>query len=152
MALSSKEASEESRNIHSALFLLICIFFFLIKVVGKESACNAGDARDTGLIPGSGSSPEGGNNNPLQYSCLKSSMERGAWQATVLGVKKSQTWLKGLSRHICIDDLECCANLCCIQQCDSVIYMYMYMYIHTFYIYTLCLNSFPLRFITSYCV
>ena len=113
-------------EIHILHFFFSYAFFFKIKVVGKESACNAGDARDTGLIPGSGSSPGGGNNNPLQYCCLKSSMERGAWQATVLGVKKSQTRLKGLSRHICIGDLECCANLCCIQQRDSVIYIYIY--------------------------
>ena len=114
-------------EIHILHFFFSYAFFFKIKVVGKESACNAGDARDTGLIPGSGSSPGGGNNNPLQYCCLKSSMERGAWQATVLGVKKSQTRLKGLSRHICIGDLECCANLCCIQQRDSVIYIYIYI-------------------------
>ena len=47
---------------------------------GKESACNAGDL---GLIPGSGRSPGEGNGNPLQYSCLENSMDRGAWQATV---------------------------------------------------------------------
>ena len=43
--------------------------------VGKESACNAGDQ---GSIPGSGRSPGEGNGNPLQYSCLKNSMDRGA--------------------------------------------------------------------------
>ena len=46
---------------------------------GKESACNA---RDHGLIPGSGRSPEEGNNNPLQYSCLGNSMESGGLQST----------------------------------------------------------------------
>ena len=50
---------------------------------GKESAYNAGDP---GSIPGSGRSPGEGNGNPLQYSCLKNSMDRGAWQATVLGL------------------------------------------------------------------
>ena len=44
----------------------------------KESACNAGDTGDTGLIPGSGRSPGGGNGNPLQYSCLGNSRDRGA--------------------------------------------------------------------------
>ena len=48
--------------------------------VGKESACNA---LDLGLIPGSGISPEEGNGNLLQYSCLENPMDRGAWQATV---------------------------------------------------------------------
>ena len=55
---------------------------------GKESACNAGDM---GLIPGSGIFPGEGNGNLLQYSCLKNSMDRGAWWATVQGVAKSQT-------------------------------------------------------------
>ena len=40
---------------------------------------NAGDARDAGSIPGSERSPGVGNGNPLQYSCLKNSLERGAW-------------------------------------------------------------------------
>ena len=44
---------------------------------------NAGDARDAGSIPGSGRSPGEGNGNPLQYSCLENSMDRGAWWATV---------------------------------------------------------------------
>ena len=45
----------------------------------KESACNAGDP---GSIPGSGRSPGVGNGNPLQYSCLENSMDRGDWWAT----------------------------------------------------------------------
>ena len=44
---------------------------------------NAGDARGMDLIPGSGRSPEGGTDNPLQYSCLEWFMDRGAWRATV---------------------------------------------------------------------
>ena len=43
---------------------------------GKASAYNVGDL---GLIPGLGRSPEGGNGNPLQYSCLENPMDRGAW-------------------------------------------------------------------------
>ena len=57
---------------------------------GKESACKAGDP---GSIPGSVRSPGGGNGNPLQYSCLEHSVDRGAWQATVHGVTKSWTQL-----------------------------------------------------------
>ena len=57
----------------------------------KNPPANAGDARDTSSIPGSGRSPGGGNGNPLQYSCLKNSMDREAWWATVHGVTKSQT-------------------------------------------------------------
>ena len=56
---------------------------------GKESTCNAGDP---GSIPGWGRSPGEGNGNPLQY-CLENSMDRGAWQATVHVVAKSQTQL-----------------------------------------------------------
>ena len=44
-----------------------------------------------GLIPGSGRSPGEGNGNPLQYSCLENSKDRGAWWATVHGVTRSQT-------------------------------------------------------------
>ena len=55
----------------------------------KEPACNAGDSSDTGLIPGSGRTPGGGNGNPLQYSCLENPMNRGVWQVTVQRVAKS---------------------------------------------------------------
>ena len=48
--------------------------------IGKESACDAGDL---GSIPGSGRSPGEGNVNPLQYSCLEKSMDKGAWWTTV---------------------------------------------------------------------
>ena len=54
----------------------------------KESACNAGDP---GSIPGSWRSPGEGLGNPLQYSCLENPMDRGAWQATLHVVTKSQT-------------------------------------------------------------
>ena len=56
----------------------------------KEYVCNAGD---TGLILGSGRSTGEGTGNLLQYSCLENLMDRGAWQATVHGVAKSQTQL-----------------------------------------------------------
>ena len=56
----------------------------------KESACNA---RDPGSISGSGRSSGEGNGNPLQYSCLENSMDKGAWQSTVHGVERSYTRL-----------------------------------------------------------
>ena len=64
----------------------------------KESTCNA---RDSGLIPGLGRFPGEGHGYPLQYSCLENPMDRGAWQATVHGVTKSQTQLSNstLSLH-----------------------------------------------------
>ena len=57
---------------------------------GKESVCNAGYP---GLIPESGRPPGEENGNPLQYSCLRSPMDRETWRATVHGVAKSQTQL-----------------------------------------------------------
>ena len=57
----------------------------------KKLPASAGAAGDVGSIPGSGRSPEEGNDNPLQYSCLENPMDRGAWWAAVHGVAKSQT-------------------------------------------------------------
>ena len=54
----------------------------------KEAACNVGDL---GSIPGLGRSLGRGHGNPLQYSCWRIPMDRGAWQAIVHGVAKSQT-------------------------------------------------------------
>ena len=56
----------------------------------KNPPANVGDAYS---ISGLERSPEEGNGNPLQYSCLGNPMERGAWQAIVHGVAKSRTWL-----------------------------------------------------------
>ena len=64
----------------------------------KNPPANAGDIRDTGLIPGLGRSPGGEHGNPL-YSCLENPKDRGAWQATVHRVTKRWTWLKQLSMH-----------------------------------------------------
>ena len=61
--------------------------------VVKNLPVYSGDPRDPGLIPGLGRSPRVGNGNPLQYSCLKNSMDREVWRATVHGVTKSLTWL-----------------------------------------------------------
>ena len=68
--------ANDSGNIN----LYITIHSFLNGSVGKESAYNA---RDMGLIPGSGRSPGEVSGNPLQYSCLGNPMERKAWWAAV---------------------------------------------------------------------
>ena len=60
-------------------------------LVVKNTPANTGDVRDMGLIPGLGRSLGGGHGNPLQYSCLENSMDRGAWQATVHRVAQSWT-------------------------------------------------------------
>ena len=91
---------------------LFLIFFFFFKdevlmgllhskgfpggSVSKKSACNVGEPCS---IPGSERSPGEGNGNPLQYSCLENSMDRGAWWATVYGVTKSQTQLNDWHFH-----------------------------------------------------
>ena len=62
----------------------------------KESACNVGDP---GWIPVLGRSPGERNDNPLQYSCLENSTDRGAWWAVVHGVTKSRTQLSDTHTH-----------------------------------------------------
>ena len=61
--------------------------------VVKNLPDNAGNTGDVGSIPQLGRSPEGGNGNPFQYSCLDNPMDRGAWWDTVHGVAKSGTEL-----------------------------------------------------------
>ena len=58
----------------------------------KNPPANAGGVRDMGLILRSGRSPEGGNGNPLQYSCLENLMDRGAWWPTIHGFAKRDDW------------------------------------------------------------
>ena len=62
-----------------------------VALLVKNLPANAGDVRDAGSIPGMKRSSGGGHGNPFQYSCLKNPMDRGAWQATVHRVAKSQT-------------------------------------------------------------
>ena len=62
-----------------------------VVLVVKHPSANAGDIRDAGSIPGLGRATGGGHGNSLQYSCLENPMARGAWQAMVHGVAKSQT-------------------------------------------------------------
>ena len=62
-----------------------------VALVVKNPPVNVGDVRVTSSIPGSGRFPGGRHGNPLQYSCLENSMDRGAWWATVLTVTESDT-------------------------------------------------------------
>ena len=85
--------SKASRGICRTVPYQYTAYFILIPnlqgfpggAVVKNLPANAGDA---GSVPGSGRLPGGGNGNPLQYSCLKNPMDRGAWRATVSGVAK----------------------------------------------------------------
>ena len=92
-----------SALIGNALFFFFCystiIFFsskhlcFLSGLVVKNTPANAGDLRDRSPILGLGRSPGGGQDNPLQYSCLQNPMDREAWRATVQRIAKSWTGL-----------------------------------------------------------
>ena len=64
---------------------------FWVAPVVKNLPANAGDSRDAVSIPGWGRSLGVGNGNPLQYSCLENSMDRGDWWAIIHGVTKKQT-------------------------------------------------------------
>ena len=81
------------------------------KVV-KNPPANAGDAGDTGWIPGSGGPPGVWNGNPIQYSCLKNSMARGNWWAIVHGVAESDT-TEHIHNLICeqIVKWSCCLSV-----------------------------------------
>ena len=65
----------------------------------KDLPASTGVARDTGLIPGLERSHGVGNGNLLLYPCLKNSLDRGAWLATVHGAAKHQTQLSTRSTH-----------------------------------------------------
>ena len=74
----------------------------------KNLLAKAGDVRDTGLIPGSGKSPERGNATIFQYSCLENSTVRGAWQAVVHGGHKEldTTEHTYMAFHVCLLSLN----------------------------------------------
>ena len=80
-------------------YILWCIWWYMVYfwhpcgAVVENPFASAKDVRDVGSVPGLGRSPGAGNGNPLQYSCLDNFMDRGAWQAVVHGITKSQTWL-----------------------------------------------------------
>ena len=99
------------------IYVCVCIYIYIERERdfpgGLEVKASAWNARDLGLIPGSGRSPGEGNGNSLQYSCLENPMDGGAWWATVLGVAKSRTVLSDFTFHI-------------------YIYIYTHTYIHSF--------------------
>ena len=59
----------------------------------EKNSANAKHVIDTGSTPGLGRPPGGRNGNPLQYSCLENSMDKGAWWAIIHAVEKSVTQL-----------------------------------------------------------
>ena len=84
----------------------VCIYGLSRRCSGKESACQYRRHKRHGFSLSIGKISRVGNGNPLQYPCLKNSMDKGVWQARVCGVTKSQT---RLSTHtcVCIADSRC---------------------------------------------
>ena len=72
----------------SSIWGILILQDFSGGTVIKNLPANAGDTRDLGLMPGLGRFPGGGNGNPIQYSFLGNSMDRGAWQA--LGLQRAE--------------------------------------------------------------
>ena len=72
------------------LVIVICRGSQVVLVV-KNLPASVGDIRDIGSISGLGRSPGGGDDNPLQYSCLENPKGRGTWKAIVHGVTQSWT-------------------------------------------------------------
>ena len=94
----------------------ICIYILTFPILcmdfpsdsdGKESACNAGDSRDESSIHGSGRSPGEGNGNPLQYSCLRNSVDGGAWWASVHGVTRVR---HDIATKTTTETTDCCMH------------------------------------------
>ena len=75
--------------------------------VVRNPPASAGATGDVGSIPGLARSPGGGNGNPLQYACLETSMDRGAWWATDHGVAKELD----TTEHACTYSDECRISL-----------------------------------------
>ena len=88
MLVSGVEQGDLVIHIHVPILFQILFPFRFGSSDGKESTCNAGDLAP---ITGSGRSSGERNGYLLQDSCLENSMDRGAWQAAVHGVAKSQT-------------------------------------------------------------
>ena len=74
------------------IYVCVCVCVYSqVALVVKNTPAKTGDLRNSGSIPGSGIFLGEINGNPLQYSCLENSMDRGAWRATVHRVAESDT-------------------------------------------------------------
>ena len=86
----------------------------------KNPPANAGNARDTDSVPGSGRSPGEGNGNSLQYYYLENPMDRGVWWATVHEVAKSQA---RLSTHTQTHKKHTVISLLCVQNKKALLFL-----------------------------
>ena len=78
-----------------------CFYRYPRWLSGKTTPANAGNTRDSGLIPGLERSPGEGKGNPFQYCCLGNFMDRGAWRATIHGVAKRRDLATEQQQHGC---------------------------------------------------
>ena len=92
MGLGEGKEWREGRDIYVLYgYMDTYVYISQVVLVVKNLPANAGDIRDTGLIPGSGRSPGGGHGNPLQYSCLENPTDREAWYPMFHRFAKSRT-------------------------------------------------------------
>ena len=101
---SPRELNHGSRGL--LLFLHIPISLSCHEARGIAGGARGKETWDSDSILGSGRSPEGGNENTFQYSCLENPTDRGAWWASVHRITKSQTQLKQLSTHVPQDQYD----------------------------------------------
>ena len=80
---------------------------YQVALAAKNLPANAEAAGDMCSIPESGTFPGEGHDNPLQYSCLETSMDRGSWQAAVHGVAESDR-----TKHACVNAKVKLDNIC----------------------------------------
>ena len=104
--------------IYIYMYVNVYILGFPGGASGKEPACQRRRCKRFGFDPWVGKMPGGWHGNPLQYSCLENPMDKGAWQATVCWVSKSQT--------LTHDIIACMHPLCNIYMC---IFVCVYIYI-----------------------
>ena len=107
---------------------------------GKEPTWQCRRCKRRGFDPRVRKIPGGGHSNPLQYSCLENTVDRGAWWAMVHRVTKSQTWLKWLSMHsqavnLSIPLLDFCREL------DSAFVLWVWSFSHSFAVCALSVSS-----------
>ena len=105
---------------------------------GKEPACQNRKHRWCQFDPGSGRSPEVGNGNPFQYSCLDNSVERGAWWVTVHGIAKCQTTKHGMATESTFDFVDFIIISSCFHSIDFCSNFYCFLLLllglHSFFV------------------
>ena len=120
-------------------YMCVCVYIYIKwgfpdGPSGKETTCQGRKYKRPGINPWVRKIPWGRAQQPLQYCCLGNPVDSGAWQALVHRITKSWTWLKRLSKHVCIVYMYTCICM----------YVPMYVYIYI-YAHIPCLFSFICR-------